>query len=176
MITVVARPRVPEGNTVELTLEKIRAGILPVPADNVLDRIIEYARYHGVDVQWQKRDGYPVVVMRYTPNLSARTCSSRKFRSGPDRSGWPAAPTGPRGRLSGPRCPRAGSFNHLPETEDPVSSPPWNRSRSETGPPHPRADLRERTRTWLGTPRERLDTSPRRSAARFPLSPETAPS
>jgi hypothetical protein len=70
VITVVARPRVPEGNTVELTLEKIRAGILPVPADNVLDRIMEHARHHGVDVQWQRRDGYPVVVMRYTPHLA----------------------------------------------------------------------------------------------------------
>ena len=40
VITVSARPRVPEGNTVELTLEKIRAGILPVPADNILDQII----------------------------------------------------------------------------------------------------------------------------------------
>ncbi len=69
VITVVARPRVPEGNTVELTLEKIRAGILPVPADNVLDRIVEYARYHGLDVEWTRRDGYPVVLIRYTPNL-----------------------------------------------------------------------------------------------------------
>jgi hypothetical protein len=69
VITVVARPRVPEGNTVELTLEKIRAGILPVPADNVLDRIIDYARMHGVDVEWTRKDGYPVVVMRYTPNI-----------------------------------------------------------------------------------------------------------
>ena len=49
VITVVARPRVPEENTVELTLEKIRAGILPVPADNILDRIIEHARYRGVE-------------------------------------------------------------------------------------------------------------------------------
>jgi hypothetical protein len=69
VITVVARPRVPEGNTVELTLEKIRAGILPVPADNVIERIIEYARLHGVDVEWSRKDGYPVVVMRYTPNI-----------------------------------------------------------------------------------------------------------
>src|SRR6516165_8021186 len=68
VISVVARPRVPEGNTVELTLEKIRAGILPVPADNVLDRIIEYARCQGIDVEWARKDGYPVVVMRYTPN------------------------------------------------------------------------------------------------------------
>ena len=69
VITVVARPRVPGGNTIELTLEKIRAGILPVPADNILDRIIEYARYHGVDVEWARKDGFPVVVMRYTPNI-----------------------------------------------------------------------------------------------------------
>jgi hypothetical protein len=69
VITVVGRPRVPGGNTIELTLEKIRAGILPVPTDNVLDRIIEYARYHGVDAEWTRRDGYPVVLVRYTPNL-----------------------------------------------------------------------------------------------------------
>jgi hypothetical protein len=70
VITVVARPRVPAENTVELTLEKIRAGILPVPADNVLDRIIEHARVRGMDVQWQRRDGYPVVVLQYTPSLA----------------------------------------------------------------------------------------------------------
>jgi hypothetical protein len=69
IITVVARPRVPGGNTIELTLEKIRAGILPVPADNILDRIIEYARRHGIDAEWARKDGYPVVLMRYTPHI-----------------------------------------------------------------------------------------------------------
>jgi hypothetical protein len=70
VITVVARPRIPEGNTVELTLEKIRAGILPVPADRVLDRIMEIGRRHGVDVVWRKQEGFPVVQLRYTPNLN----------------------------------------------------------------------------------------------------------
>jgi len=70
VITVVARPRVPAENTVELTLEKIRAGLLPVPADNVLDRIMEHARLRGLNVQWQRREGYPVVVLQYTPNLA----------------------------------------------------------------------------------------------------------
>ena len=69
VITVVARPRVPGGNTIELTLEKIRAGILPVPADHILDRIIEYARSHGIDAEWARKDGYPVVLMRYTPHI-----------------------------------------------------------------------------------------------------------
>ncbi len=58
----------PEATTVELTLEKIRAGILPIPADNVLDRITQYGRFHGIDCEWSRRDGYPVVVLRYTPD------------------------------------------------------------------------------------------------------------
>jgi len=68
VITVVARPRIPADNTVELTLEKIRAGILPVPADRVLDRIIEMGRAYGVDVEWRKVEGYPVVHLRYSPD------------------------------------------------------------------------------------------------------------
>ncbi len=70
VITVVARPRIPADNTVELTLEKIRAGILPVPADRVLDRIIERGMIYGVDATWRKVDGYPVVQLRYTPDVN----------------------------------------------------------------------------------------------------------
>jgi hypothetical protein len=69
VIWVVARPRVPEGNVVELTLEKIRAGVLPVPPERVLDRITEYVRERGLDVQWRRGDeGFPVVTLRYTPD------------------------------------------------------------------------------------------------------------
>lgn len=70
VVTVVARPRIPADNTVELTLEKIRAGILPVPADQVLDRLIERGQAYGVDADWRKVDGYPVMRLRYTPSLS----------------------------------------------------------------------------------------------------------
>ncbi len=69
VITVVGRPRVSGGNTVEFTLERIRAGILPIRADYVISRIVEYVRYHGVDAEWSRKDGYPVVLVRYTPNL-----------------------------------------------------------------------------------------------------------
>jgi hypothetical protein len=69
VIWVVARPHVPEGNVLELTLEKIRAGVLPVPADRILDRIIEHARSHGLDVQWQRGpEDLPIVTIRYTPD------------------------------------------------------------------------------------------------------------
>lgn len=68
VIWVVARPRVPKGNVLELTLEKIRAGVLPVPADDVLDRIAEHVRAQGVDVSWKRVDGLPVVSVRYQPD------------------------------------------------------------------------------------------------------------
>jgi hypothetical protein len=69
VIWAVARPRVPEPNVLELTVEKIRAGVLPVPADRVLDRIAEYAREHGFEASWKKGDeGFPVATIRYTPN------------------------------------------------------------------------------------------------------------
>lgn len=68
VIWVVARPRVAQANVLELTLEKIRAGVLPVPADDVLDRIVEHVRARGVDVSWKRVDGLPVVLVRYQPD------------------------------------------------------------------------------------------------------------
>ena len=179
VITVVARPRVPEGNTVELTLEKIRAGILPVPADNVLDRIIEYARYHGLDVEWTRRDGYPVVADPLHAQPRARR---RPARGGadPDRPDPPGGPVRPDagGVPSGRRSPRARCFS---------PSSPGGRSRtpaavgSGPGPggarPRRRAESpASRTRTRPGLPDPTRVRSPRRSAARVPRSPETAPS
>lgn len=69
VITVMARPRVSQDNTVELTIETVRAGILPVYADGVLDRITGHARARGIDVTWSRREGYPVVRLYYSPNL-----------------------------------------------------------------------------------------------------------
>ena len=67
VIWVVARPEIPEGNVLELTLEKIRAGVLPIPADKVLDKLTYHAKAHGLDMKW-KRDGeFPVVTIRYKP-------------------------------------------------------------------------------------------------------------
>jgi uncharacterized protein YpmS len=68
VIWVVARPRVARANVLELTLEKIRAGIMPVPADDVLDRIADHVRARGVEVSWKRVDGLPVVRVRYQPD------------------------------------------------------------------------------------------------------------
>ena len=111
----------------ELTLEKIRAGILPVPADNVLDQIIDYARHRGIDVQWRKQDGYPVVVMRYTPNLNRDDVQleEARYSQRSDPSGGPI-PIGPGGRSDLPRLPLAQFPSvHLPQAELQVVDPPF---------------------------------------------------
>ena len=64
VVWVVARPRVPHENVIELTIEKIRAGMLPVPADRVLDRIVGAARDHGLDVSWKREGKLPVATIR----------------------------------------------------------------------------------------------------------------
>ena len=69
VITVIARPRVPRDNAVELTIESVRAGILPVYSDGVIDKIIGHARTRGIDVRWQRHDGYPLITLFYSASL-----------------------------------------------------------------------------------------------------------
>ena len=68
VIWVVARPRIPEPNVLELTFEKIRAGVLPVPSEQVLDRIVDHARAQGLDVRRDQVDQLPVITVRYIPH------------------------------------------------------------------------------------------------------------
>jgi hypothetical protein len=67
VVWVVARVRVPEGNLVALTLEKIRAGVVPIPTEEITDRIDRHARRHGLDIRWEKDGDRPVALIRYAP-------------------------------------------------------------------------------------------------------------
>ena len=51
-----------------LTLEKIRAGVLPVPAEKIIDRITQHAWRQGLDLRWEREEGLPVAIIRYTPH------------------------------------------------------------------------------------------------------------
>jgi hypothetical protein len=68
VIWVVARARVPEENVVALTLEKIRAGVLPVPEEKIIDRITQHAWRQGLDLRWEREEGLPVAIIRYSPH------------------------------------------------------------------------------------------------------------
>ncbi len=80
VIWVVARVRVTEPNVLALTIEKIRAGVMPVPADQVLERIAQHARSRGLDVEWDKESELPVALIRYTPHLSRRDIVLEHFQ------------------------------------------------------------------------------------------------
>ena len=70
VIWVVARPHVPEENVVSLTLEKIRAGALPVPPDRIIKTLTEQARKNGLDITWSKDGDLPVATVRYRADRS----------------------------------------------------------------------------------------------------------
>ncbi|HEV3164758.1 MAG TPA: hypothetical protein VGZ22_12085 [Isosphaeraceae bacterium] len=71
VITVVARVRVSvdEENVLEVAIEKIRAGAVPVPSQQILDRITDAVREHGLDVRWKPKADHPTALVRYTPDL-----------------------------------------------------------------------------------------------------------
>ncbi|CAN5880942.1 hypothetical protein BH23PLA1_BH23PLA1_00370 [soil metagenome] len=68
LVWVVARVRLAEENTVALTLEKIRAGAIPVPAEEIIHQITEAAIGHGLEIRWEDRDGEPVALIGYSPS------------------------------------------------------------------------------------------------------------
>ncbi|QDV33317.1 hypothetical protein [Tautonia plasticadhaerens] len=67
LVWAVARVQVADDNTVALTLEKIRAGAVPVSPEEVVAPIIRQARAYGLDVDWKYVDDEPVALIRYSP-------------------------------------------------------------------------------------------------------------
>jgi hypothetical protein len=78
VISVVVRPYVPAGNVLELTVEKIRAGMLPVPSESVLDQITQFVSARGLDLSWKHDGDEPVAVVRYTPHKAREDVQLRR--------------------------------------------------------------------------------------------------
>jgi len=72
VVWVVAQVRVSNENELALTIEKIRAGVVPIPAEKLLERITETARARGLDVRWDRDGDLPVAIIKYTPHLQRR--------------------------------------------------------------------------------------------------------
>ena len=67
LVWVVTRARVADESTIALTLEKIRAGAMPVPTEELAPRLTANARSHGLDVRWAEEQGEPVAYIHYSP-------------------------------------------------------------------------------------------------------------
>ncbi len=66
VVWVVVRVGVPRENVVSLTLEKIRAGVLPIAPDQLIERITDHALQRGLKVRWDLDGEHPVALIRYT--------------------------------------------------------------------------------------------------------------
>lgn len=64
-ITFTAKVHVPEENVIALELESVKAGLVPVSADRVFDRLIEHARVRGIEIDWKTEGGVKTAYMRY---------------------------------------------------------------------------------------------------------------
>lgn len=80
VVWVVARVRVPGENELALTIEKIRAGVVPIPAAKLLDRITETAIARGLDVRWEHDGEFPVAIVKYSPSLQRRDVVLEKLQ------------------------------------------------------------------------------------------------
>lgn len=59
-------PWVSEPNLLALQIESIRAGLVPIPVDQIIASVAEQARSSGMQVEWQEHDGYDVALIRLT--------------------------------------------------------------------------------------------------------------
>jgi hypothetical protein len=57
-----------EPNTIAVEIERLRAGVLPIPLSFVQEAITEGSRQHNIDVQWYRREGNPVAIFRLHPD------------------------------------------------------------------------------------------------------------
>ena len=80
VIWVVARPSVPEDNVVSLTLEKIRAGALPVPSERIIETLTQQARKNGLDLTWSKDGDLPMATVRYKAARNSKDVVLERIR------------------------------------------------------------------------------------------------
>ena len=72
IVSVVGKARVLGDHQLAITIEKIRAGVVPIPANQLLDKITEAAQAHGLEIHWGKDGEFPMAIVKYTPNLHRR--------------------------------------------------------------------------------------------------------
>lgn len=105
VVTVQARARVPEDNTVALTIEKVHAGILPLPPDQFVRQIDDQAARHGLEIRWGRDGRSPVAFLQYRsePDKNGFVLERIQLLEGQLRMSGRSDPS--RGKASGPTLP-----------------------------------------------------------------------
>jgi hypothetical protein len=79
------RPWVPAGeqNVLALELAGLHAGVLPVKAQSLLERIAQAARDNGIEMSWYRYNGHPVAVLRFQADLQRPTVQLQRVELRP---------------------------------------------------------------------------------------------
>ena len=85
VLSLTMEPCLPEPNVLALRICKARAGLLPVPLGEILDRISKAAGEANLHVRWRQVDGDPVVFITIPPprNQEKRGVRIEELRADP---------------------------------------------------------------------------------------------
>jgi hypothetical protein len=82
VLSLTVEPYVPEPNVVALRIVRARAGLLPVPLGQVLDRLSEAARDMQIHLEWRRAGGDPVAMFSLPPAADDRPVRIETLRLG----------------------------------------------------------------------------------------------
>jgi hypothetical protein len=137
LIWVVARVEVPEPNVLALTIEKIRAGMVPVSAEPLLGPITAHARAHGLDIRWDQDGSFPVALIRYQAQRSRADIVLEQLHLFNGQILLSGRSERRRGAVTTLRLPgrKALQMTFPRRKVQPASIPPLSTLRSSTSPP-----------------------------------------
>jgi hypothetical protein len=63
VVSVRLRPWVPEPNRLAIEVESVKAGVVPIPLQDVIDEVTDTFKTEGWHVEWQQADGNDVLIV-----------------------------------------------------------------------------------------------------------------
>jgi hypothetical protein len=82
VLSLTVEPYVPEPNVIALRIVKARAGLLPVPLGQVLERLSQAARELQFHLEWRHAGGDPVAMLSLPPSDDDRAVRIEALRLG----------------------------------------------------------------------------------------------
>ena len=69
-----------ERNMVAVEIESLRAGAIPLSWKLLQEHLTEEARHQNIDIQWYRKDGNPVAILRFQADKREPTIQFQKLR------------------------------------------------------------------------------------------------
>lgn len=136
VISVVAQVAVPEDNVVSISLEKVRAGALPVSPQRIIDPLSKQAKAHGLELTWSEDHGVPVARVAYHAQKDRKDVVLERIHVIKGQIKLSGRSTREAGPVAGPRLPDTKVLQRELPKRNTQDAPPIapEVTRSEAGP------------------------------------------